>query len=185
MSRKPYADALRALGVDFNRTGVLDAFDLMLDCAGVPRERAGGHTIGDKGLALIKDFEGRELTAYKDPVGIWTIGYGSTGPHVKPGMTITESEAEALLRKDISRFEAAVNRLSKKSNQDQFDAMVSLAFNVGEGAFGGSTLLKLHNAGDYAGAANQFGRWNKAGGRVLAGLTRRRAAEAKLYRGEA
>lgn len=137
--------------------------------------------IGPKGLALIKEFEGRRLTAYRDVVGVLTIGYGSTGPHVKPGMTITEAEAEALLRKDLDRFERGVAEMAGEMTPGQFSALVSLAYNVGLGNFASSTLLKLHRAGDYAGAAGQFGRWNKAGGRVLAGLTKRRAAERALY----
>jgi lysozyme len=151
-----------------------------MDKAGVAADSQ--RKIGPEGIALIKQFEGCELTAYKDPVGILTIGYGSTGPHVKPGMTITEAEAEALLRKDLSRFEAAVEKLAGTASQGQFDAMVSLAFNIGEGAFGKSTLLKLHKTGNYPGAASEFGKWVRAGGKVLKGLVRRRAAEAELYR---
>lgn len=150
------------------------------------KQGAEGRKIGLAGIALIKSFEGLELTAYRDAVGVLTIGYGSTGPHVKPGMKITEQEAEALLRKDLARFESAVDKLTGgNATQDQFDAMVSLAFNVGETNLAKSTLLKLHNAGDYVAAADQFARWNRAGGKVLNGLTRRRAAEANLYRGEA
>jgi lysozyme len=138
--------------------------------------------IGARGLALIKEFEGCRLTSYLCPANVWTVGFGSTGPHVKRGMTITDKEAENLLARDLDRFEAAVDKATHgKATDNQFDALVSFAFNVGIGAMQSSTLIRKHNAGDYAGAQAQFARWNKGGGKVLAGLTRRRAAEAKLY----
>ena len=141
---------------------------------------------GDKGIALIKSFEGLELTSYKCPAGVWTVGYGHTRADVTPRRTISEVEADALLRADLERFERAVAKhTAGHATQDQFDALVSFAFNLGGEALKTSTLLRKHNEGDYAGAAAQFARWNRAGGRVLAGLTRRRLAEAKLYRGEA
>jgi lysozyme len=139
-------------------------------------------TIGGKGLALIKTFEGCKLKAYKCPAGVWTIGYGSTGAHVQPGMVMTQAEADTLLRKDLARFEDAVRRFAPRATQGQFDAMVSLAFNIGIAALQRSTVLRRHNAGDHEGAAAAFMMWNKAGGKVLNGLTRRRAAEANLYR---
>jgi lysozyme len=138
-------------------------------------------TIGSAGLAIIKQFEGLRLTAYLCPAKVWTIGYGSTGSHVNAGMTITEQQAEALLRRDLARFEAAVAKAAPNASPSQFDAMVSLAFNIGTEAFRGSTLLRLHKAGNHSAARAQFARWNRAGGKVLAGLTRRRAAEAELY----
>ena len=141
--------------------------------------------INGAGLRLLKSFEGCKLTAYKCPAGIWTVGYGSTGGHVKPGLTITQEYAEGLLRSDLRRFEEAVAKLAPGSSDNQFSALVSFAFNVGIDALKTSTLLKLHRAGDYEGAAEQFKRWNKAGGKVLAGLVRRRAAEAALYRSKA
>jgi len=112
-----------------------------------------------------------------------TIGYGSTGPHVKMGFMITETEAEALLREDLDRFERGVVNLAGTMTPGQFSALVAFSFNVGLGAFGSSTLLKKHLAGDHAGAADQFSRWNKAGNKVLAGLTTRRTAERNLYLG--
>lgn len=133
------------------------------------------------GVDLIKEFEGCRLKACRCPAGVLTAGYGSTGPHVKPTTVYTLEQAETRLRLDLMRFEQAVIRGANDFSQHQFDAMVSLAFNVGIGAFEKSTLLRKHNAGDHEGAAREFGRWNKAGGRVLAGLTRRRAAEAVLY----
>jgi lysozyme len=138
--------------------------------------------ISDKGLKLIKDFEGLKLTSYLCPANVWTIGYGSTGPHVKQGMTITEKEAEDLLKEDVKRFEECVtDAVEVDLTQDEFDALVSFSFNVGCGAFMGSTLLRLLNAGNKQAAAQQFPRWNKAAGQVLAGLTRRREAEKALY----
>lgn len=138
-------------------------------------------TINKAGLDLIRNFEGLRLKAYVCPAGVLTIGYGSTGPHVKPGMTITAEQATELLVKDLSRFESAVARLCPVTTDNQFSAIVSFAFNLGEGNLKNSTLRKLHNAGDYAGAAGQFGKWVRAGGRVLPGLVKRRAAEAELY----
>lgn len=142
--------------------------------------------ISQRGLDLIKRFEGLKLTAYRCPAGVLTIGYGSTGPHVKQGMIITEAEAEALLRNDVARFEDGVNHIVGPCTQGQFDALVSFAFNLGLGALMSSTLLKRHKAGDFARAADAFLSWNKArgaGGKlaVLPGLTKRRAAERHLY----
>lgn len=136
------------------------------------------------GVDLIKQFEGLELTAYPDP-GTggepWTIGYGHTGG-VKPGDTVTEAEAEEILRQDLARFEDCVNAyVSVPITQSEFDALVSFAFNVGCGALKSSTLLRLLNGGDHEAAAQQFPRWNKAAGRVMAGLTRRREAERDLF----
>lgn len=138
--------------------------------------------ISQKGLNLIKEFEGLELKAYKDSVGVVTIGYGSTGPHVSMGMTITEAQAEALLKSDVARFEQGVHDLIKVPlTQSQFDALVSFSFNLGLGNLKSSTLLRKLNSLDYSGAANEFTRWNKAGGAVLKGLTRRREAEKALF----
>lgn len=138
--------------------------------------------ISQKGLNLIKSFEGLELKAYKDSVGVVTIGYGSTGTHVSMGQTLTVQQAEDLLRKDVSRFEEGVGKLVKVTiNQNQFDALVSFSFNLGLGNLSSSTLLKKLNAGDYQGASLEFERWNKAGGKVLNGLTRRRLAEKELF----
>lgn len=138
--------------------------------------------INREGLELIKSFEGCKLTSYRCSANVLTIGYGSTGPHVKPGMTITQAQADELLRSDLRRFEDYVAKAAPNATGNQFAAMVSLAFNIGEGALGRSTVLRKHLAGDHAGAAAAFGMWNKAGGRVLPGLTRRRNAEAALYR---
>ncbi|WP_324807246.1 lysozyme [Sphingomonas sp. LY29] len=141
--------------------------------------------ISDKGLALVKVSEGLRLGAYRCPADVPTIGYGSTGAHVKMGMTITEAEAEKLLLEDLSRFEKGVAEMGGKMTQGEFDALVSFAFNLGLGALSNSTLLKKHKAGDRKGAALEFKRWVNAGGRKLPGLVKRREAERKLYTGEA
>jgi lysozyme len=143
-----------------------------------------GMTISPAGLALIKQFEGLELKAYLCPAEVWTIGYGSTGPHVKPGMVITEAQADEMLRKDVERFDAAVRKLCPISTQGQHDALVSFAFNLGENALKESSLRRLHNEGAWEAAAGQFSRWINANGKPLAGLVKRRAAEAKMYRGQ-
>ncbi|MBD2023395.1 lysozyme, partial [Leptolyngbya sp. FACHB-711] len=121
---------------------------------------SGARQINSKGLRLLKSFEGLRLEAYLDAVGVWTIGYGTTSG-VFPGQRITEAQAEEFLRRDLRRFEAAVTDLvTVPLNDDQFSALVSFTYNVGEGAFGGSTLLRLLNQRDYRGAAEQFQRWN-------------------------
>lgn len=141
--------------------------------------------ISKNGINLIKEFESLKLKAYPDP-GTggkpWTIGYGHT-KGVKLGDVISKQQAEQYLRDDLNEFESGVSRLvTVQINQNQFDALVSFAFNVGLGALEKSTLLRLLNAGDYAGAAEQFPRWNKAAGKVLNGLIRRRAAEQALFK---
>ena len=138
-------------------------------------------TIGEKGLALIKSFEGCKLKAYKCPAGVWTIGYGST-KGVTEGMVINESMAEKLLIRDIEPCERALNKMGINFRQGQFDALVSFIFNCGEGNFNKSTLKKKIIAkADDKEIADEFKKWNKAGGKVLAGLVRRREAEAKLW----
>lgn len=137
------------------------------------------------GVNLIKEFEGLELEAYRDIAGIWTIGYGHTGD-VYPGQSLTEDEAESLLRQDLIPRERAVGSLVKVSlNQNEFDALVSFVYNLGKDALARSTFLKNLNAGYPRMAAQEMLRWNKA--RVkgvlkeVPGLTRRRAAERKLF----
>jgi lysozyme len=137
--------------------------------------------ISQRGLDLIKRFEGLRLKAYLCPASVWTIGYGSTGPHVREGMAISERDAEDLLRSDLRRFEQGVAKLAPDCSQGQFDALVSFAFNLGLGALRKSTLLRKHKAGDPAGAAAEFRKWVMAGGVRLKGLVRRRAAERDLY----
>ncbi|TBL46386.1 lysozyme [Obesumbacterium proteus] len=140
----------------------------------------------ENGINLIKQFEGCRLTAYQDSVGVWTIGYGWTQPvdgkPVGKGMTITQQKADDLLKQGVVQYEAGVHGLvTVQLNQNQYDALVDFAYNLGVNALKGSTLLKKLNAGDYSGAANEFTKWNKAGGKELAGLTRRREAEKSLF----
>ncbi|KJM49097.1 muraminidase [Enterobacter roggenkampii] len=140
----------------------------------------------EKGIALIKQFEGCKLTAYQDSVGVWTIGYGWTQPvdgkPIRAGMTIKQEIAERLLKTGLVSYESDVSRLVKVGlSQGQFDALVSFTYNLGARSLSTSTLLRKLNAGDYAGAADEFLRWNKAGGKVLNGLTRRREAERALF----
>lgn len=134
-----------------------------------------------RGLDIIKEYEGLRLKSYKCPAGVWTIGYGSTAG-VKKGMEITESEADQRLIVDLMVSEYAIERAVKPLlNDNQFSALASFVFNVGAGKFGQSTLLKKLNAGDVNGAADEFLKWNKGGGKVLPGLVKRRAAERDLF----
>jgi lysozyme len=140
--------------------------------------------LSEKGLDLIKQFEGCELKAYICPAGVLTIGYGHTGSDVKHGMIITEAQATELLRKDVAKFEKGVNNVTVgvNLNQNQFDALVCFAFNCGIGALHTSTLLrKVRYKPNDKTIALEFARWNKSGGKVLPGLTTRRHAESKLY----
>ena len=134
-----------------------------------------------KGIALIKEFEGLRLKAYKCPGGVWTIGYGHTAG-VRPGMVITKEQAEQFLKEDLLVFEKAVNNQNLSINQNQFDALVSLIYNIGIGNFKKSTLLlKVRiEPGDNS-IMDEFLRWVYSKGRVLPGLQRRRLAEVKLY----
>ena len=138
------------------------------------------------GLTLLKSFEGCELTAYQDSVGVWTIGYGWTQPvngkPVSKGMIITQETADSLLCSGVVQYEKGVTGLVKVAvNQNQFDALVDFSYNLGVKSLEGSTLLKKLNTGDCTGAADEFLKWNKAGGKVLNGLVKRRAAERSLF----
>ena len=140
--------------------------------------------ISQEGLSLIKKFEGCELNAYKCAAGVPTIGYGSTHG-IEMGMSISRARAEELLLEDIAKFEDHVNNNVKVPlNQNQFDSMVSWTFNLGGGNLKSSTLLKVLNGSDYTDVPNQIKRWNKANGKVLQGLIRRREAEALLFEGK-
>ena len=139
-------------------------------------------TYSANGLSLTEQFEGLRLTAYQDQVGVWTIGYGHTGPDVTPEQTITMAEAQALLAQDVSSAVSCVNTvITVKLTQQEFDALVDFIFNLGIGSFKGSTMLRNLNAGDFTGAVAQFDLWDRAGGAVVAGLLRRRQAEAALF----
>ena len=138
--------------------------------------------ISQKGIDLIKNFEGCRLTAYRCPANILTIGYGHTGSDVVIGQKITQEQAEKLLKSDLLVHCNNVSRLVKAPlTQNQFDALVSFEFNVGYGNFASSTMLKLLNQKRYREAAAQFDRWVYANRKVLAGLVKRRAAEKTLF----
>jgi len=197
MQRKAIFDAVRQmLGRGFRQAEVT-ALDAAIDAAleasqgrvsGVPSS-----PVSAAGVALIKRFEGCArvrsdglVEAYPDPGtggAPWTIGWGATGPGIGPGTVWSRRECDARLERDIARHaaEVAAAIADAPTTQAQFDALVSFHFNTG--AIGRATLTRKHRAGDFAGAAREFARWNRAGGRVLAGLTRRRVAEAALYSG--
>ncbi|WEK48063.1 MAG: lysozyme [Candidatus Andeanibacterium colombiense] len=203
MNRRPIFDAVRALrGQGFTQAEV-DALDEAIDLAegSLPARKtaspipapapAGGRTIGAPGLALIKLFEGCEkrtpggkFEAYPDPgTGDkpWTIGWGATGPGIAPGTVWTQAQCDTRLTEDMRSYAAAVERAlgGAPCTANQFDALVSFHYNTG--AIASATLTKKHIARDYDGAKAEFAKWNRAGGRVMPGLVRRRAAEAKLY----
>jgi lysozyme len=138
---------------------------------------------------MIERDEGCVLHAYPDPAtggDPWTIGYGHTGPDVHPGLVITQTDAQALLEKDLDKFADGVSDLlidGARTNDNQYSACVSLAFNVGLGNFEKSSVLRFHNAGQYQQAADAFLLWDKAAGRVMPGLVRRRHQEREMYLG--
>jgi len=193
--RKPVFEAIRDAKGSISPDEV-PLIDALLDRLQIPRQGAGQSPrrrgINKAGLEIIKRSEGLRLKAYKCPADVWTIGYGSTGSHVRPGLVITEAQADELLRSDVRRFEDDVAALIKDAptTDNQFSALVSLAFNIGSDidqdsipeGLGDSSLLRKHLAGDYAGAALEFGKWIYGGGKRLEGLVTRRAAEAALYR---
>jgi len=194
--RKPIFDAVRVAAPKglFNDPGNVLALDNLMDAFGVDRAKVeaapapGARKVSAQGIALVKQFEGCKLTAYPDP-GTggkpWTIGWGTTkidGRPVTPGMTISQARADALLDEQIAAYaaEVATAIADAPTSQAQFDALVSFHYNTG--AIARATLTKLHRAGEFAKAALEFPKWNRGGGKVLAGLVRRRAAEASLYR---
>lgn len=206
MNRKAIFDAVRTMlrrGFTRREVAALDAaIDAAVAGTGVsPQDTVTGVTyprqiakVGPAGLALIKDFEGLAkvrpdglVEAYPDPGtggAPWTIGWGATGADIGPGTVWTRGQCDARLAIDVARHAADVVRAlgDAPTTQAQFDALVSFHYNTG--AIGRATLTRKHIAGDFAGAALEFMRWNRAGGRVMAGLTRRREAEARLYRKE-
>lgn len=187
--REPIFEAIKAArGKGFTAAEVAQ-IDAFLTSISVPGDGQ-GRVVSKAGLSLIKEFEGLSLKAYPDPAtggDPWTIGYGATGPGISKGLIWSQAQADNRLADDVSRFADGVSALvgSAPTTQGQYDSLVSWAYNVGLAAVRDSTLLKKHMAGDYDGAAKEFLRWNKAAGKVMAGLTRRREAEAKLYRGGA
>ena len=140
--------------------------------------------ISKKGIELLTHFEGLELEAYQDSVGVWTIGYGHT-KGVVSGMTITKSQAKDMLQTELIEYQGYINDIVKvQLSQNQFDALVCWVYNLGPTNLRSSTLLKVLNQRDKLLAPEQIRRWNKAGGKVLKGLVRRREAEALLFAGK-
>jgi len=196
MDRKIVFDAVRRLlGRGFRQAEVA-ALDAALDSAmrpDCPEPDEQPRRVSEVGVALVKRFEGcaracagGQFAAYPDPGtggAPWTIGWGATGPGIGLGTVWSQAQCDARLVADLARHAAEVAHAigDAPTTQAQFDALVSFHYNTG--AIGRATLTRRHCAGDKAGAAREFARWNRAGGSVLAGLTRRRAAEAALYRG--
>lgn len=190
MNRKPIFDAVRQLlGRGFHAAEV-SVLDTAIDAA---LAVAPSHQIGPAGIALIKQFEGcakrradGQFEAYPDPGtggAPWTIGWGATGKGIGPGTVWTAQQCDARLETDLARYSTEVSRALRDTptTQGQFDALVSFHYNTG--AIARASLTRLHKAGDYDGAAAEFGKWVLAGGRRLPGLVHRREAEATLYRG--
>ena len=137
-----------------------------------------------EGLALIKKFEGCELEAYQCSAGVWTIGYGHT-KGVQKGDVWSQNHAEHMLEVELEEFEGYINKyVTVALSQNQFDALVSWVYNLGPANLKSSTMLKVLNLGEYEDVPAQMKRWNKAGGKVLEGLIRRREAEACLFQGK-
>ena len=192
MNRKPLFDAIRKLLGRGFRQAEVEALDKAIDTVAGRAPNGGARSMGPQGLALIRQFEGCArlrpdgmVEAYPDP-GTggepWTIGWGATGSGIGPGTVWTQQRCDARLESDVARHarDVAFALGDAPTTQAQFDAMVSFHYNTG--AIARSTLLRCHLAGDYRAAEEEFARWNRAGGRVLKGLVRRRAAEARLYR---
>lgn len=189
LDRKPIFDRLRTFlgrGIKQSEVAMIDAALDRLSNRNCPR------TVSAQGIALIKRFEGCArlrkdglIEAYPDPGtggAPWTIGWGATGPDIDEHTVWSQDQCDVRLEHDVERHAADVRRAigDTPTTQGQFDALVSFHYNTG--AIGRATLTEKHKAGDYAGAAEEFQRWNRAGGRVLKGLVRRRGEEAKLYR---
>lgn len=184
---KALFDAVRAVKGSALTQADVALINAALHPAATPQAVAGALTPSPAAIKLMHEFEGCRLQAYADPGSVdghpWTIGWGSTGPGIAKGVTWTQQQADDRFAADLAKFSAKVRDLigGAPTTQSQFDALTSLAYNIGVGALAGSTVLRRHKAGDYAGAQAAFGMWNKNDGKVMAGLTRRRAAEAALY----
>lgn len=181
MTTKPFFDAARTIAGGKLTQAQVDDLNKVVD-----KLAPSSMTTSDVGVDLITSFEDTRTKAYDDGVGIWTIGIGTTvypnGNKVKQGDTCTLEQVKSYFKHDLAKFETAVNEsVAAPINQNQFDALVSLTYNIGAGAFKDSALLKKLNKRDYQGAADQFLRWNKAGGKVMKGLVRRREAERALF----
>jgi lysozyme len=151
---------------------------------GLKQKFGGNMKISQEGIALIKKFEGCELEAYKCPAGVWTIGYGHT-KDVKEGDVINKDEANYLLEEEMIEYEGYINDMvDVPLEQNQFDALTSWVYNLGSSNLMSSTMLTLLNESKYNEIPQQIKRWNKAGGKVLDGLVKRREAEALLFEGK-
>jgi lysozyme len=136
----------------------------------------------ESGLALLKDYEGCRLDAYQDLAGVWTIGYGATGDGIKQGVIWSPMQAEARLKQDVERFsKGVVKNVSVELTDNQFSALVCLAYNIGLGNFSRSTLLQRVNEKKFMLAASEFEKWCRAAGKIVKGLQRRRQAERDLF----
>lgn len=208
MNRKIIFDAAKKLGAKFPDAAAVAVLDSAITeamrelQAAVPAPRPSqglGRRVSKKAVDLLHSFESCKLTSYPDPGSRdgkpWTIGWGSTGPDIGPGLTWTQAQADARFARDLATFEDGVTRLigSAPTSQHQFDALVCIAYNIGldedadtiaEG-LGDSTLLRKHKASDYEGASRAFLSWRFNDGREMKGLLHRRKAEKALYRGEA
>lgn len=208
VERRLIFEAAKQLGAKFRNaadvavmdTAINEALRDALATVPAPRPSQGlGRRVSKAAVDLMQEFEGCKLQAYPDPGSAdgkpWTIGWGSTGAGIGPGVTWTQEQADARFLADLAKFEDGVTRLigSSPTSQGQFDALVCIAYNIGldedadtiaEG-LGDSTLLRKHKAGDFEGAAKAFHSWRFNDGREMRGLVRRRAAEAKLYQGVA
>lgn len=193
--RKPIFDAARVLmGRGFAQSDIELLDDAIDEALGIEKPKPEARRTSAAGIALMHKWEGcakrrqdGRLEAYPDPGSRdgkpWTIGWGSTGPDVKPGTIWTQTQADARFERDLVKYERAVALAisDAPTTQSQFDALVSFHYNTGE--IGSATLTKLHVAGDYAGAAAEFGKWIYNDGKPMNGLRNRRADEAALYRG--
>lgn len=206
MNHKILFDAAKKCGADFNKQGNIEIFNRAIAEASLelqatvpaPRPSQGlGRRVSSAAVDLMHAFESCRLEAYPDPGSRdgkpWTIGWGSTGAGIVKGLKWTQAQADARFLSDLAKFEDGVTRLigGAPTTQGQFDALVCIAYNIGldedadtiaEG-LGDSTLLRKHKAGDFEGAAKAFASWRFNDGREMRGLVRRRAAEARLYRG--
>lgn len=187
MDVKPFFDAAREIAGGKLTQDQVNDLNKVVDAL---TPTSGTKDLSDFGIDLIRSFEGLRTQAYLDSVNIWTIGYGTikypSGKRVTKGDVCTEAQAKMYMKNDLKGFVAAINNLVKVPlNQNQFDALVSLTYNIGEGAIAGSTLLKRLNEGNYKEAAAQFDVWNKGKVKgvlqVIPGLTNRRAKERKLF----
>lgn len=181
MNTKPFFDAAREIAGGKLTQNQVDKLNAVVD-----ELQPSGMKTSQVGIDLISSFEDTKLKAYDDGVGVWTIGTGTivypNGVKVKKGDTCTLEQAKTYFAHDLKKFEQTVNDLVVVPiSQNQFDALVSLTYNIGSGAFTKSTLLRKLNAKDYQGAADQFLVWIRGGGKVLKGLERRREAERALF----